>query len=862
MKLRLFSLLLGILSLGSAWAGGAREAGDRVVYSEGFENDAGGFVTRGPNEQLSLTGIAAHTGAHALTVSHRTGTWNGPIRDMTRVFRKGRTYKIEVWARYDQGPDFQAINLSLDKVVTGQGEVFENIGGSQIPRGDWTRIECTYTVPRDADVSSWKLYFETPYKPDAGAKPDDLISFAIDDLKITQIPLIPKVARKDIPAFQDSLPKTLKFGTAITTDTLNPANVHYELLRHYNTFVLGNEMKQDATEPQEGMFRFTAADKFVQWAQDKGVSVRGHTLLWHRQVPGWLFKDPADPSQPASKDVLLARLEKHIKTLVGRYKGKVFAWDVVNEVIGDDGQLRDSPYLKIVGGDEFIEKAFRWAHEADPGARLVMNDFNIEYAGAKQDGFYREVKSLLDRGVPITSVGLQSHVSIGQTTPNDFKNAIERFAALGLDVQVTELDLSIYDNGQQPHKNPTRDILTDQALKYAALFKVFEDENAAGRLSTVMIWGMSDDESWLNDFPTPGRGDAPLLFDANLQPKPAYWAVVDPTKMPIPILKADVYQAAQAPAQADDPVWASVSSRPVKDRQGKEHGWYKAVWTAQGLTVLAHADAQTQSVSVFADPANSKSRTVPANAAHVTVPYTGDAVLVSVPVSGKAMAKMGFDVRFDGSAAAWNDVSLSQEQTAENWGTVTLKPMPTIVNVGKGTPKIDGNVDPLWNAVTALPLAVESQGDAEPGSTVKLLWDEGHLYALYEIHDKVLNDKASNPWEQDSVELFLDQNNAKTTLYESDDGQYRVSFRNFQSFNGGQKDGFKSATRLIPGGYRVVMAVPLYAVPGAAGVLYGFDAQVNNADASGSRVGIRNWIDGSNMGYQDTSGWGVLRLVP
>jgi endo-1,4-beta-xylanase len=145
---------------------------------------------------------------------------------------------------------------------------------------------------------------------------------------------------------------------------------------------------------------------------------------------------------------------------------------------------------------------------------------------------------------------------------------------------------------------------------------------------------------------------------------------------------------------------------------------------------------------------------------------------------------------------------------------------------------------------------------------VKLLWDEGHLYALFEIKDRVLNDKATNPWEQDSVEVFLDQNNAKTSVYEPDDGQYRVSFRNQVSYNGGQKDGFKSASRLIPGGYRVVMAIPLYAVPGAEGVLYGFDAQVNNADNSGSRVGIRNWVDGSNMGYQDTSGWGVVRLVP
>jgi endo-1,4-beta-xylanase len=859
MKLRVLPLLLGCLSLAPLWAGGARETGDKVVYSEGFETDNGGFEARGPNEQLSLDGIPAHTGAHALTISHRTATWNGPIRDMTRVFRKGRSYKIEVWGRFDQGPDHQGLSLTLQKAVQGQGDVFENIGAGQMIKGEWTKIEVDYSVPRDSQATSFKLYFETPYKPDASVKPDDLITFAIDDIKITQVPTVAKVARKDIPAFQDSLPKTLKFGTAITTDNLNPANIHYDLLRHFNTFVLGNEMKQDATEPREGVFRFTAADKFIQWAQDRGVSVRGHTLLWHQQVPAWLFKDAADPSQPASKELLLARIENHIKTLVSRYKGKVFAWDVVNEAIGEDGQLRNSPYLKIVGSDEFIEKAFRWAHEADPDAKLVMNDFNVEYTGPKQEGFYREVKSLLDRGVPITSVGLQSHVSIGQTTANDFKNTIERFAALGLDVQVTELDMSIYATGQEPHKNATRDVLADQALKYAALFQAFKEENAAGRLSTVMIWGMSDDESWLNDFPSPGRGDAPLLFDANLQPKPAYWAVVDPSKMPLPILKADVYQAAQAPTQTDDPVWALVSARPVKDAQGKVRGTYKAVWTPQGLTVLVRADA-AQTATVFADPTNSKTGAVPPSAVHVTAGVTAP-TLITVPIAAKALMKYGFDVRFDG-VAAWNDSTLGQDRSTENWGTVTLKPMPVMAAVSKGTPKIDGNVDPLWNNVTALPLAVESMGDVDSGSTVKLLWDEGHLYALFEVKDRVLNDKATNPWEQDSVEVFLDQNNAKTTVYEADDGQYRVSFRNLATYNGGQKEGFKSATRLIPGGYRVVMAVPLYAVPGAEGVLYGFDAQVNNADNSGSRVGIRNWVDGSNMGYQDTSGWGVLRLVP
>lgn len=875
------TLLLAALTvflLSPVGAMGAREpGGEKVVYSEGFEADTAGFTGRGPNEVVAVDSKAPHSGKQALTISGRTATWNGPMRDMTKVFRKGRTYKIEVWARFDQGPDYQGLNMSVQKSVEGAGDVYENVGAGQMIRGQWTKIEVEYSVPKDVVVSTWKLYFETPYKSDSSVKPEDLITFSIDDMKITQVPSVAKVARKEIPAFQDSFPKGMLIGTAIVSDHFNPENIHHDLLRHFNTFVYGNEMKQDATQPQEGLFRFTAADSLVKFAEKRGVTLRGHTLLWHNQVPAWMFRDPVDPSLPASKGVLLARIEKHIQTIVGRYKGKFHSWDVVNEAIAENGELRDSPYLKIVGSDEYIVRAFQAAHAADPEAKLVLNDYNVEYSGPKQDGFYREVKSLLDRGVPIHAVGLQSHISLGQTTVNDFRAVIQRFAALGVDVQVTELDISIYANGQEPRKAVTRDILTDQALKYAALFQMFKEEYQAGRLSTVLIWGMSDDETWLDNFPTAGRSDHPLLFDKNLQPKPAYWAIVDPSKMPVVIQRTDAFLVSQLPASATDEAWGNVSPKLVRDAQGKVRGWYKVTWAPSGLTVLARVNepqaGPDDAVVFYLDPTNAKTKTLPSDVVKVTVPRSqavasdadGYLVMATVPFAtpAKTMSKVGFDVKFAGaSPVAWNDSGLGQEQNSENWGTLTLKPLPAMVAVSKGTPKVDGNVDPLWNTVQPLPLAVESSGDVDGVSTVKLLWDEGHLYALFEVKDKVLNDKAANPWEQDSVELFLDQNNAKTGTYEADDGQYRVSFRNLQTFNGGQKEGFKSATRLIPGGFRVVMAVPLYTVPGEVGGLMGFDAQINNADGTASRVGIRNWIDGTNMGYQNTSGWGMVKYVP
>lgn len=883
-------LNLSILALGCLAplaAGGSQEpsaqaaaapAADKPVYAQDFEGDLGGWTGRSSAETLSLKGLPAHGGAQALTVSRRTATWNGPMRDMTNVFKNGRTYRIQFWARFDDGPENMSLNVSFQKAVDGQGDVYETIGSDMMIRGEWIKVDIEYTVPKDKAVTARKLYFETPWKPNESLKHTDLVTFAIDDLTITRIAdAAPMKVRKDIPAFSTLFPAGMKIGTAIVSDHMNPENIHHDLLRHFNTLVYGNEMKQDAIQPKEGAFVFGKADALVKYAQATGVKLRGHTLVWHQQYPSWLFKDPEDGTKMASKDLLLKRLETHIKTLVGRYKGQFDSWDVVNEAIAEDGTLRDSPYLKIVGSDEYIEKAFRWAHEADPAAKLVLNDYNTEYGGAKQDGFYKEVKSLLDRGVPVTAVGFQTHIAINRPQVNDIRDAIRKFAALGLEVQITELDVSIYGDYSENKKKITRDILMDQAARYSALFKMFREEYEAGRLSTVLIWGMSDDETWLDNHPKTGRTDYPLLFGKDLQPKPAYWTVVDPAKLPVFVQKTDALRAESAPAPDAD-VWNTVSPKAIADRKGVSHGWFKVLWTPEGLHLLARVLDKTvdpsDALTLYLDPKNAKTPALPADALKVVLgrdrALDSDAdgyrlaATVPFPTPAKTMMSVGFDATVtDGSTvSAWNDWSLTQAASAENYGTLALKPMPPVAQVRKGTPKVDGTVDPLWAEVPALPLTVETQGNADEGSTVKLLWDEGHLYALFEIKDKVLNDKAASAWEQDTVEAFLDQNNAKTKVYEADDGQYRVSFRNAPTFNGGQTEGFASASRVFAGGYRVEMALPLYAVTGAPDLLVGFDAQVNNADASASRAGIRNWVDSSNNGYRDTSAWGVLRLVP
>jgi endo-1,4-beta-xylanase len=596
--------------------------------------------------------------------------------------------------------------------------------------------------------------------------------------------------------------------------------------------------------------------------------------VWHQQYPKWLFESSRDGTSDPTKEELLARMKTHIQTVVGHCKGKIDSWDVVNECIGEDGQLRNSKYLQIVGSDEYIASAFRWAREADPNAKLFINDYNTEYSGAKQEGFYNEVKKLLDEGVPIDGVGFQCHISVGRPSVNDIRASIERFAALGLKVQITELDISIYNAGNEPKRNVDRDTLLEQANKYKELFDMFAEEAKKGNLDLVLIWGMSDDETWLDNHPTPGRTDYPLLFGKDLRAKPAYWAVADPDKLPIGIKKVDATKSKAAVTGKDDEMWSFVSPRDISNPKGEKFGSWKMLWTPDAAYALVTVKDATRDdkdgVTLFVEPKNLKQEKRSDAAIAVTVPrakavaddgstYT---VFAAIPVTAKLDSKIGFDLRVqDGDAQhSWNDYSNAQDASSTNYGTVSFRDLPPVCYARRGTVKIDGQIDTAWKDVTPVPIDVATQGFTKTGSQFRTLWDDQYVYVLVEVQDDVLNDKSANAYEQDTVEVFIDQNNAKSVIYEKDDAQYRVSFKNAQTFNGGSPDLFKSASRMVPGGYRVEFAIPITAITPQPGSLLGFDVQINEADASGSRTGIRNWVNATNMGYQNTSGFGILKL--
>src|SRR3989337_2343142 len=252
------------------------------------------------------------------------------------------------------------------------------------------------------------------------------------------------------------------------------------ILKHFESITAENAMKMGPIHPEENRFFWEDADAIVSFAQTNNLKIRGHTLCWHNQTPAWLFKD--SQGNDVTKEVLLKRLKDHINAVVSRYKGKVYAWDVVNEVIDDDdtNYFRDSPWYKICG-EEFVAKAFEYAHQADPNARLFYNDYNTESAG-KRDRIYRMLKGLLDKKVPIHGVGLQAHWSIFSPTEQELRQSIEKFSSLGLQVQFTELDISVYESehsrrDRKPDESDTftREMEAKQMKHTKMAFKVLRE---------------------------------------------------------------------------------------------------------------------------------------------------------------------------------------------------------------------------------------------------------------------------------------------------------------------------------------------------------------------------------------------------
>lgn len=309
--------------------------------------------------------------------------------------------------------------------------------------------------------------------------------------------------------------------------------------RQFSSITAENDMKWQSVHPWPDRYNFQAADAYLEFARMHDIKVIGHALVWHSQTPRWVFQGRNGRS--ATRDELLKRMKEHIHEVAGRYRGKVHGWDVVNEAISDaPGALRHSPWREIIG-DDFIDHAFRCAKEADPDAELYYNDYGMVNPG-KRARAIALLKGLIERGVPIDGVGMQGHYSLEQPQAREVDRAIKEFAALGLKVMITELDVDVLPargrvgvadisrrERAAPELNPYVDGLPDEvqeklADRYEELFKVFRRNREA--VTRVTFWGLDDRRSWLNHFPIRGRTNHPLLIDREMKPKPAFFAVL------------------------------------------------------------------------------------------------------------------------------------------------------------------------------------------------------------------------------------------------------------------------------------------------------------------------------------------------
>lgn len=355
-------------------------------------------------------------------------------------------------------------------------------------------------------------------------------------------------ACKSVPetGMKDTFANKFYIGVAMNTPQITGHDsLALQLIRkHFNSIVAENCMKSEVVQPVEGEFDFMLADQMIRFGVDNNMHIVGHTLIWHSQAPKWFFTD--EHGNEVTPEVLSSRMKTHIQTVVSRYKGRVHGWDVVNEAINDDGSWRESPFYKILGKD-FVKLAFQYAQEADPDAELYYNDYSMSLEG-RRNGVIAMVKDLQSQGIKVSGIGMQGHLDMDFPDIKEFENSIEAFAALGVKVMITELDMTVlpspwsqaganisdkaeYEEKMNPYVNGlTPEVNTEWENRIFSFFELFDKHS--DKISRVTLWGLSDANSWKNDWPIKGRTDYPLLFDRNYEAKPVVKRIMGITPIP------------------------------------------------------------------------------------------------------------------------------------------------------------------------------------------------------------------------------------------------------------------------------------------------------------------------------------------
>lgn len=829
-------------------------------FSDNFDDGTKmSWQTRGSQTTLEVTDKFAHSGDYSLYTDGRQQLWNGATCNKTLVLEAGGYYRFGCWVRYDgdNWTDTQKFSINLQYDMNGK-ENYYTIYTETANKGEWTYIGTECTIPEGA--SNFYVYVQTAYKPDSAVTEQDLMGFYLDDVSAERLP--DPAIQDDITALQDAYADYFKMGCAVAGAEFTQGATKDLILKHYNSVTIGNELKPesvldqtatlaymnanggDQTNPQVSLKQ--AAD-MLKFCEDNGLDLRGHVLVWHSQTPDWFFKENYDANGAfVSPEIMDQRMENYIKNLMDAIatqypKLHVYAWDVVNEAASDSGTIRkagaysqgdgSSGWVSVYGDQSYILKAFTYARKYAPkGCKLFYNDYN-EYSDAKRTYIMNEILQPLVDAKLIDGMGMQSHIGMSSPSIQQYEDAMRAYADMGLEIQVTELDVSLRSN--------SREDLLALAERYRQCFEMYKRVKDSGvNLSAVILWGITDSTSWI--------GGYPLLFDKDYQAKDAYYAVID-TDAPVQTVKtARTYVAADT-----DLAFEAQAANAIGTA-----GSFKAAWNNELLTLQVNA-AGDGKVTVYTDLlASPKTFDVKKGVNTFEIPS-------EVKRTYSVGDSIGFDLSIDLGAGAYNWNSLKKTPDADSYGKLTLCAIPAIANATQGTVKVDGEVDAAWADALSVPISTFSLGTTGATGTAKLLWDKDNLYVLAEVKDPVLSKASSNVYEQDTVEIFLDENNNKTTSYQADDVQVRVNYDNEKSITDGlSTDRFVSAAKKTADGYLVELAIPSTLGGFSAGQIVGFDAQINDdGNGEGKRTAISNWYDLSGMGYTDVSGLGLLKLL-
>lgn len=792
--------------------------------------------------------------------------------------------------------------------------------------GEWTKFSGTFNVPKTADQIVIRIIEQgTNYGQGDCVKGAYCVT-GVSMKKITRPkPEIEKDIPDWKTSVTESLGNDSIAGTAIMLSEISDDTLMELVEKHFNAVTFGNELKPDAlfnyqidgnsvptkTITFEGeelqvpvvndagdsldFSRADAmADKILEWNNahpDQKIRIRGHVLVWHSQTQEWFFHENYDITKPyVNKETMNRRLEWFISSVFnhyfgeaanGKYDGLFYGWDVVNEaVIGNTyrtdkvsaaeslSEIRhgnNSSWWHVYESNEFIINAFKYANKYAPkDVELYYNDFG-ETDNTKSEGIVKlinDVKSA--EGTRLDALGMQAHYNVDGFSAAQFKSVAKKYAQAAGKVQLTELDFkasSTYDGTAATKESEYTKMAYCHKNLYEAI-KALKEEGT--NVSGITVWGVIEPNSWLHSQSNLGGGasgsaQCPLLFDGNYKAKPAYWAYVDATQLKPAIQKVTITEAKDG----------NIAGETYTIDQGAVQAEFIPVWDADGLTVQVKVKDTTvndaDAVTVYVDPDNSASDITPHK---VTVARTAAAAIaggyqatVKVSMKGlKVAQQISLDVvvNNDGETGSFNDLTEKQESSSKYYAVATMK--PCIEKIPYGTISVDADADAAWGNAVNIPLTINKGSEAS--ANAKVLWDDDNLYVYATVKDAVLDKTGAQTHEQDSLEVFIDEDNGKTASYGEDDKQYRINYTNEQSFNGKKclAENVKSATKTIDGGYVVEAAFKWTDIKPANGTKIGLELQINDAKG-GKRIGTLSWYDETGMGWSGSNVYGTVELT-